>query len=391
MKALLPIFLFVLFCISSVGCIGQAKSNFKTGAQKTQEWIPLLSGKRVGLLVNQTSVIGETHLVDSMLSMGVNVNRIFAPEHGFRGNADAGEHVKDGMDATTGLPVISLYGESRKPTAENLRDLDVVVFDVQDVGVRFYTYISSMHYMMEACAEHDVDFIVFDRPNPNGDYFDGPVLEADFSSFVGMHPIPVVHGLTVGELAKMIHGEKWLENGVNCDLTVVKMDGYSHSMFYELPVKPSPNLPNFLSIRLYPSLCFFEATKMSVGRGTTFPFQVVGAPDSIYGDFIFTPRSIEGMAKNPKHKDQLCFGKDYRGLNPKSVQFSLEPFLTFYTKTKDPADFVSRPRWFNLLSGNDRLIEKIENGWSEDEIRQSWEQELKDYEALREQYLLYPL
>lgn len=385
------LFAIPLLFITWFGCTGQSASKFKTGADKTGEWLPLLSGKRVGVLVNQTSVIGETHLVDSMLTLGVDVIRIFAPEHGFRGKADAGEHVKDGMDETTGLPVISLYDESRKPSSENLKDLDVVVFDLQDAGVRFYTYISSMHYMMEACADNGVDFIVFDRPNPNGDYFDGPVLEPEFSSFVGMHPIPVVHGLTVGELAKMIQGENWLENGVSCDLTVVKMDGYSHSMFYELPVKPSPNLPNILSVRLYPSLCFFEATKMSVGRGTLFPFQVVGAPDSIYGDFTFTPASIEGMAKDPKYKNEICFGKDYRGMNPKSVKFSLGPFLHFYEKSKKQADFISRPRWFNLLSGNDRLIEKIKEGWSEEEIRQSWSNELKNYEVLRNQYLLYPL
>ena len=385
------VYLWLLLVLSFSGCKGQNKSVLKTGAEKTEAWIPLLSGKKVGLLVNQTSMLGGTHLVDSMLSLGINIKRIFAPEHGFRGTADAGEHLKDGIDGATGLPVISLYGESRKPRDEFLEDLDVVVFDVQDVGVRFYTYISSMHYMMEACAKNEVDFVVLDRPNPNGDYFDGPVLQPGFRSFVGMHPIPVVHGLTVGELAKMINGEGWLKGNAACQLEVVTMDGYTHSTYYELPVKPSPNLPNMLSIRLYPSLCFFEASIMSVGRGTNFPFQVVGAPDTTLGKFSFMPRSIEGMAKHPKYEGKCCFGKDYRNLSPDSLRFSLGPLLKFYHRAGDGVNFISRPRWFNLLAGNDTLIEKVREGWSEAEIRKSWAKDLKEYETLRNKYLLYPL
>ncbi|PWE00880.1 exo-beta-N-acetylmuramidase NamZ family protein [Marinilabilia rubra] len=390
MKLIISTLIFVQLFTACIGCIGQTPTQLKTGAERTEKWLSLLSGKSVGLLVNQTSLIGRVHLVDSILSHGIDVKRIFAPEHGFRGNADAGEHVKDGIDETTKIPVISLYGESRKPNDKYLKDLDVVVFDVQDVGVRFYTYISSMHYMMEACARNGVEFIVLDRPNPNGDYFDGPVLEPEFRSFVGMHPIPVVHGLTVGELAKMINGEGWLENNLTCDLTVVGMDGYTHSIFYELPVKPSPNLPNMLSIRLYPSLCFFEASKMSVGRGTMFPFQVVGAPDSIYGDFTFTPGSIDGMAKHPKYEGEVCYGRDYRGLEPMKQEFSLEPLMHFYRLSPDKTGFISRREWFNLLSGNDRLIKKIEKGWSEEKIRKSWNSSLKKYGLLREKYLLYP-
>ena len=392
MRSFYSPFLFALMLAFLVGCqTGTGNSqNLQTGADQTEEWLPVLKDQRVGLLVNHTSMVEETHLVDKMLAEGVEVVRIFAPEHGFRGEADAGEHVEDIVDEKTGIPVFSIYGSNRKPAPEQMEGLDVVIFDVQDVGVRFYTYISSMHYMMEACAENDVDFIVLDRPNPNGEYFDGPVLEPEFSSFVGMHPIPVVHGLTVGELARMINGEGWLENGATCNLDVVKMNGYTHSTEYSLPVKPSPNLPNDLSVRIYPSLCLFEATIMSVGRGTEFPFQVVGAPDSVYGDFTFTPRSIEGMDSDPKYKGQKCYGKDYRGLAPWKQKFSLEPFFHFYEKSGNDSAFVSRRRWFHLLSGTDQLLQQIEKGLSEEEIRETWKDELNDYARLRQKYLLYP-
>ena len=374
------------------GCsaVNDNSGDLLTGAEQTGEWMPRVKDQRVGLLVNHTSMVDETHLVDKMLNEGVNIVRIFAPEHGFRGQADAGEHVEDNVDEETGLPVVSIYGDNRKPSAEQLEGLDVVIFDVQDVGVRFYTYISSMHYMMEACAENDVDFMVLDRPNPNGEYFDGPVLEPEYSSFVGMHPIPVVHGLTVGELARMINGEGWLKDSVRCNLDVIEMKNYTHSTPYSLPVKPSPNLPNDLSVRIYPSLCLFEATIMSVGRGTEFPFQVVGAPDSVYGDFTFTPRSIEGMAKNPKYKGQKCYGKDYRGLDPRKQEFSLKPFFHFYEKSGRDSSFVSRRRWFRLLTGTDEMLQQIENGFSAEEIRKSWSEELADYAKLREKYLIYP-
>lgn len=372
---------------------GQEKSDYslRLGAERNEAWEPLLGGKKVGVLVNHTSLVGERHLVDIMFTKGINIRKIFAPEHGFRGNYDAGELVGDETDSATGIPVISLYHENREVKDEDIKGLDVVVFDIQDVGVRFFTYISTMHYMMEACARNNVEFIVLDRPNPNGDYVDGPVLKSEFRSFVGMHPIPVVHGLTVGELAKMINGEGWLEEDLRCNLKVITVEGYVHSMYYELPVKPSPNLPNMLSVRLYPSLCLFEATVMSVGRGTYFPFQVVGAPDPVYGDFTFTPESIDGMAKNPKYEGRVCFGKDYRGLEPELHRFSLDPFLSFYKKAKDGTDFISRPDWLNLLSGDDRLKDQIKNGWSEAKIRHSWSDELEEYEDLRNKYLLYPL
>ncbi len=369
----------------------QPEDTIITGAEQTDKWLPLVEDKTVGVVVNQTSRIGDQHLIDVMLANDVSVRSIFAPEHGYRGNFDAGELIVDGRDAKTGIPVISLYGDNKKPTREHLSGIDVVVFDIQDVGVRFFTYISTMHYVMEACAENDVPFVVLDRPNPNGDYVDGPVLKPEFNSFVGMHPIPVVHGLTVGELALMINGEEWLKEGEECCLTVVEMDNYTHSKAYSLPIKPSPNLPNDLSVRLYPSLCFFEATIISVGRGTYYPFQVAGAPDTDFGDFIFIPESITGMAKNPKYEGKVCYGKDYRGLKVEEQFFSLKPFFDFYeTSGRDP-DFVSRRQWFNLLAGTDQLLKQIEKGLSEEEIRLSWEEELADYRQLRAKYLLYPL
>jgi uncharacterized protein YbbC (DUF1343 family) len=313
----------------------------------------------------------------------------FVPEHGFRGTADAGELIKDGVDVPSGLPIVSLYGASKKPSQSHLKGLDVVVFDIQDVGVRFYTYISTMHYMMEACAENGLSMMVFDRPNPNGDYVDGPVLKEGFTSFVGMHPIPVVHGLTVGELALMINGEGWLHNGEKCALTVVEMENYRHDMVYSLPAKPSPNLPNDLSIRLYPSLCFFEGTEVSVGRGTKFPFQVIGYPDPAFGDFQFTPESTPG-ATQPLQMGQLCYGLDLRKEDAAAHRFTLRYLLEFYERSGRSDDFISRRRFFNLLAGSDRLAQQVEAGWSESEIRADWQEDLEDYRRMRECYLLYP-
>ncbi|MCL4165592.1 UNVERIFIED_CONTAM: hypothetical protein GTU68_050877, partial [Idotea baltica] len=315
----------------------------------------------------------------------VSVKKIFAPEHGFRGKADAGELVKDNLDPDTGIPVISLYGKNKKPTAEMLSGLDVVIFDIQDVGTRFYTYISSMHYMMEACAKYKVKMIVFDRPNPN-DYIDGPILDMKFQSFVGMHPIPVVHGLTVGELAKMINGEGWLEGGIKCDLEVIAMKNYTHGDRYDLPIKPSPNLPNMQSIKLYPSLCFFEGTKMSIGRGTLFPFQVIGYSEAQFGSFTFTPESIDGMAKYPKLEGKLCYGVDLRKADvPDKLDLSF--VVSFYNKWNNEEAFFIK--FFNTLAGTDVLKKQIESGMTEEEIRQSWQQGLDDYKSLRKSYLLY--
>jgi len=358
------------------------------GNAKTAEYFPLLKGKRVGCVVNQTSVIGGICLVDSLLHGGIDVVRLFAPEHGFRGDADAGEKINNGIDETTGLPVVSLYGTNKKPTAEQLKGLDWVVFDIQDVGVRFYTYISTLHYVMEACAENGVRLMVLDRPNPNGDYVDGPVLDLKYRSFVGMEPIPVVYGLTIGELALMINGEGWLTNGVKCQLTVVEMANYDRQQHYDLSVKPSPNLPNDISIRLYPSLCFFEATDISVGRGTEFPFQVAGYPDEKYGTFKFKPMSIAGMAKSPMHENKDCFGVDLR---QESVghRFTLQYLLSFYQKWTSDRPFFTNRKFFNLLAGNDLLISQIESGLSEEEIRASWQADLNKYLTIRQRYLIY--
>ncbi len=391
MRLVLLLFTFSLL-FSFNACQGKTSEHdtlLCLGCEKFETYLPLLKDKRVGLLVNHTSLVGSTHLVDTLIARDVTIQSIFAPEHGFRGTADAGEHVDSNVDAQTGIPVISLYGKHKKPSANDLSNVDFVIFDIQDVGARFYTYISSMHYMMEACAENGVKMIVLDRPNPNGDYFDGPVLQKEFQSFVGMHPIPVVHGLTVGELALMINGEKWLKDSLQCDLSVVKMDNYRHDMPYSLPVKPSPNLPNDLSIRLYPSLCFFEATEVSIGRGTYMPFQVIGYPDSTLGDFTFKPISIDGMSKHPPQQNQVCYGIDLRneGL---THTFSLKYFIDFYNRFEEKSSFISRRRWFNLLAGNDTLINKIEEGWTEEAIVSSWQAELEAYSKMRTKYLLYP-
>lgn len=360
-----------------------------TGADQTHDYIPLLLDKKVGLVVNQTSMIQQTHLVDSLQNSGISILQIFAPEHGFRGHADAGEFVKDGIDQKTGIGITSLYGENKKPNPEQLADLDIVIFDIQDVGARFYTYISTMHYIMEACAEEGVSVLILDRPNPNGHYVAGPVLDTAYRSFVGMHPIPIVHGLTVGELANMINDLGWLKNSVNCDLTVITCKNYSHNTPYILPIKPSPNLPNDLSIKLYPSLCLFEPTSVSVGRGTTNPFQIVGHPDlkEVY-TFSFTPKSIEGMSKHPKHENTVCYGIDFSSLTDSSAKFSLQTLLDFNKIL--PNNFITSPSFFNKLAGNDQLINQLRDGVSLELIEQSWEKDLTNYKRLRKQFLLYP-
>jgi len=382
--------LFWIFLSLTISCTSAQteKSDLILGAEQFESYLPLIKDCRVGLLVNHTSLVGHTHLLDTLLSLNVDVKKVFAPEHGFRGKADAGELIKSNVDIKTGIPIVSMYGKSKKPSAESFQDIDVVVFDIQDVGCRFYTYISSMHYMMEACAENNVKFIVLDRPNPNGDYFDGPVLKKEFQSFVGMHPIPVVHGCTVGELARMINQEHWLKGDVMVDLTVIPMKNYTHQSTYTLPVKPSPNMPNDISIRLYPSLCFFEATTISIGRGTYMPFQVIGFPDSCMGSFSFTPVSIEGMSKYPPQQDQLCYGVDLRN-EDLSHHFTLQYFIEFMNRCIPADSLIDRENWFNLLAGNDTLLKKIKEGWSEDRIKQSWQKELDDYAQMRQKYLLY--
>lgn len=381
--------LLLAFFLSTV-CLATNREKITVGAECLNEYIPLIKGKRVGMVVNHTSTIGtnHTHLVDTLFKLKINIKKVFAPEHGFRGNADAGEKISDAKDTKTGLPIISLYGKNKKPMPEQLKDIDIIIFDIQDVGARFYTYISTMFYVMEACAENQKTLIVLDRPNPC-DYIDGPVLKDAFKSFVGILPIPLLHGCTVGELAQMINGEKWLKSPKPyCDLKVIPVKGWKHKQPYSLPIKPSPNLPNDQSIQLYPSLCLFEATEISVGRGTTFPFQVIGAPNKKYGTFTFTPTSLPGFDKNPIHKDQICYGEDLR--KKKDVGgFTLRYFLDFYKKSGYDASFISRTRWFDLLMGTDRTRKAIADGKTETEIRQTWQAELQKYKEMRIKYVLY--
>ncbi|MDO4692951.1 MAG: DUF1343 domain-containing protein [Porphyromonadaceae bacterium] len=354
--------------------------------------LPKLRGKRVALMANQSSVVGQrqTHLLDTLLSSKVRVKKIFVPEHGFRGTVDAGKYVRHGRDVKTGLPIISLYGKQKRPTPKMLEDVDVIVFDLQDVGARFYTYISSMHYLMEAAAEEQKQLIVCDRPNPN-DYIDGPILEADCKSFIGMHPIPTMHGMTVGELARMINGERWLRGGKPCTLDIIPIEGWQHGQPYTLPVRPSPNLPDARSIELYPSLCFFEATILSVGRGTQQPFRILGYPHRAYGAFTFTPKVTPGADSNPKHKGQVCYGVDLTDEVLPKGQLSLKWLIHYYHLAgRNGHKLIDRPRTFELIAGNKLLAKQLEAGLSEAEIRQSWQQGLELFKRKRKQYLLYP-
>ncbi|MFT4526096.1 MAG: hypothetical protein ACI9FU_000855 [Granulosicoccus sp.] len=402
-------YLFLL--LSATACAQQSKTNkiepviakvkpVKIGlsnpipaADLTEKYLPSLEGKTIAIVANQTSMVGSVHLVDTLLSLGINVKNVFAPEHGFRGNADAGEKVKDGKDRKSGLPIISLYGKNLKPSAERFEGIDLILFDIQDVGARFYTYISTMTYMMEACAEQDVPMMILDRPNPNGHYVDGPVLDSKFKSFVGMHPIPVVHGMTMGEYAQMVNGEYWLKDSVQCNISVVEMDHYNHNSIYELPVKPSPNLPNMKSIYLYPSLCFFEGTIVSAGRGTDNPFQLFGYPKMPNTEFDFTPRSIKGAASNPKFKGKKCSGVDLstkpdsslRAISRLDLSWLINAFKDYKNNGKDFFD----PKFFDLLAGSDILRKQIQSGKSIQEIEDSWKSDLQEFKKIRKKYLIY--
>jgi uncharacterized protein YbbC (DUF1343 family) len=366
---------------------------FRLGAQRTEAFLPMLEGKAVGIIANQTSVLNDAHLVDTLVSLGVNVKRVFAPEHGFRGSAGAGEKVKDSKDPKTGLPIVSLYGSNYKPSPENLKGLDVVIFDIQDVGVRFYTYISTMSYAMEACAEQGIRMIVLDRPNPNGHFVDGPMLKKEFSSFVGLHEVPVAHGMTVGEYARMANTEAWLKNGVKCDLTVIEMENYSRLEAYELPIPPSPNLPNQKAIYLYPSLCFFEGTVVSEGRGTDRPFQQFGYPNMPNGNTAFVPKSIKGVAASPKFEGKKCNGTDLstqtldslRSIRKLNLKWLIDTYHSYPEKEK----FFDQ-KFFDLLAGSSVLREQIIAGKTEEEIRKSWETELLQFKMMRKKYLVYP-
>lgn len=360
-----------------------------TGAENYNAYANLLKGKNIGIVTNQTSIVengkATMHVVDFLIEKNIQVKKIFAPEHGFRGTADAGEHIKDGIDTRTGLPIISLYGDNKKPKQEQLKGIDVLVFDLQDVGARFYTYISSLHYIMEACAEEGSPLIILDRPNPNGGIIDGPTLEKENTSFVGMHTIPVLHGMTIGEYAKMINGEKWLKNGVQCELTVISCTNYKRDMFYHLPVKPSPNLPNDQAINLYASLCFFEGTNVSLGRGTNKQFQIYGSPDLPNTGFSFTPMPNEG-AKEPPLKGKLCYGEDL-SKTPRVKQLEIKWLLKAYKETKDKSKFFIP--FFTKLAGTKTLQQQIESGMTEDAIRESWEPGLAKFKAMRKKYLIY--
>ncbi|MCH8535071.1 MAG: DUF1343 domain-containing protein [Flavobacteriaceae bacterium] len=373
-------------------CKSQAQEQKITlGIERTANYLPLLEGKKVGVVGNQTSVIinnnEEQHLVDLLLANEIEVIRAFAPEHGFRGTADAGEQVEDGKDTKTGIPVVSLYGANKKPTSEQMKDLDFVVFDIQDVGARFYTYVSTLHYVMEACAEHQIPVLVLDRPNPNGHYIDGPILELTHKSFVGMHPIPVVHGLTIAEYARMINGEAWLNNEIQADLFVIPMENYHKNKAYDLPISPSPNLPNAQSINLYPSLCFFEGTSVNAGRGTDLQFQVFGSPylnPEIF-NYTYTPVSKPG-AKFPKFENELCYGENLSE-HPKLNSLNLEWLILAYNENHQHEDFFNS--FFTKLAGTKKLQQQIEAGFSADEIRADWQDGLTTYQKMIQPYLLY--
>lgn len=372
------------------GCANRAKdSAIIVGAERPEIYLPTLKGKKVGVVVNQTSRVDELHLVDFLLQNQVEVIRIFAPEHGFRGNHDAGALIDSSVDLNTGIPITSIYGKNKKPSAEVLTDIDIIIFDVQDVGLRFYTYISSMHYMMEAAAESQVEFMVLDRPNPNGKYIDGPILDPKFKSFVGMHPIPILHGMTLAELAKMIKGERWINQANDLTLITIANENYSRQMHYSLPIKPSPNLPNDQSIQLYPSLCFFEATPVSVGRGTDFPFQVFGNDKIPLGDFKFSPESRPGSATKPKLMGETLLGQDLRNSQIHGLDLSL--LFGAYEKFKAAElGFFIHSSFMDKLAGTDQLRLAIENGKTAEQIKQGWQAGLKQFEKQRKPYLLYP-
>ena len=376
--------------IKQIICISLVLFTFSAHAQKlvvaaerTDVYLHHLENKKVGVVGNQTSMIANTHLVDSLLSLGIDVVKVFSPEHGFRGTADAGAIIDDGIDSKTGIPIISLYGNNKKPTREQLQGIDILVFDIQDVGVRFYTYISTLHYVMEAAAENNIKVIVLDRPNPNGHYIDGPILDTAFQSFVGMHPIPIAHGMTIGEYAKMINGENWI--ATKCELIVIEMENYTHNTNYNLPIKPSPNLPNAKSVNLYPSLCLFEGTNISIGRGTDYPFQHFGAP-YLKSNYSFIPKSGEG-SKYPKHEDLVCFGTDLRFQEDYLTALNLNWIIETYKQCSEKEKFFTD--FFDKLAGTDKLKKQIIAGKTAREIKATWKEGLEEFKKIRKKYLIY--
>lgn len=378
-------FFVVVFTLAIFQVVGQ-----KSGAANTGAYFGLLKNRRVAVVANQTSVIGNTHLVDTLLSSGIQVVKIFAPEHGFRGEAGNGDHINDATDKKTKLPIISLYGSHVRPTPEMLADVDVIVFDIQDVGVRFYTFLATMQEVMEAAVLSNKEFIVLDRPNPNGYYVDGPVMtDSKLYSFVGQLPIPIVHGCTLGEMAKMINGEGWLSDGKTCELTVISCTEYNHNSYFELPIKPSPNLPNIASIYAYPSLCWFEGTCISIGRGTNLPFQQFGFPNCKKGETTFTPKEIPGVSSNPPFENQLCKGIKVN-FEKRPTELNLSWLMTMYTSYPNKEKFFTAPNFFDKLAGTSALRKQIEDGVSEVDIRASWQADLERYKTIRKKYLLYP-
>ena len=371
----------------------QATAQVKNGADRLEELFPLLENKRISLVVNQTSLVQNVHLLDTLYNKGVHITQVFAPEHGFRGDADAGEFIKNGKDYRTQVPIISLYGKNKKPQPAQLQQTDIVIFDIQDVGARFYTYISTMFYVMQACAENNKELIILDRPNPC-DYIDGPVLDMKYKSFVGMLPIPVLHGCTIGELAQMINGEGWLGNNLQCPLKVITIEDWKHGQPYSLPVKPSPNLPNDQAIALYPSLCPFEGTSVSVGRGTDFPFQIIGSPTTKNLKFRFMPHPMKGSDKHPLHQDTYCYGLNLSSEKNIPKGFSLQYVIQFYNYFQNltkhaEKEFFTRPHWFDLLMGTNQVRLDILKDKSEEQIRSAWQKKLNQYKEIRKKYLLY--
>ncbi len=369
----------------------EGKTVIRTGADQLEKYLPLLRGKKVGILGNQTSIVGDRyhHLVDVLIENDIDVRFAFAPEHGFRGKIERGEKVSKDVDAKTGITLHSLYGKNNKADSI-VASVDIMIYDLQDVGARFYTYITSLHRLMQLCVDVNRPLLVLDRPNPNGDQVNGPVRKSDkFKSNVSYHKIAMVHGLTVGELADMINGEGWLDDSAQCDVTVIPVEDYTHATLYEPPVIPSPSLPNYLSIRLYPSLCLFEGTDISVGRGTDFPFQVIGYANPVFGDFTFVPGSREGMSAHVEQQGKTCYGVDLRDVDPQEWTFNLRNFVDFYQKAPFKDSFFSRPGFFDKLAGNDTLRKKIKEGWSYDQIEASWQEELGAYKQMRKKYLLY--
>lgn len=372
-----------IICISLVLLTFSANSqNLRLGAERLDDYLPLIKNKKVGIVGNQTSMISNTHLVDSLLSIGINIVKVFSPEHGFRGKADAGAKIEDRIDSKTGLSIISLYGKNKKPYPEQLKEIDVILFDIQDVGARFYTYISTLHYIMEAAAENNIKVIVLDRPNPNSHYIDGPIREKGFESFVGMHPIPIVHGMTIGEYAKMVNGEHWIAD--NCDLIIIEMKNYTRNMSYDLLIKPSPNLPNAKAINLYPSLCLFEGTTISIGRGTDYPFQHFGAP-YLESSYSFTPKSGDG-SKYPKHENNECFGTDLR-IEKLLTSINLNWIIDAYKQCPEKEEFFNN--FFDKIAGTDKLRKQIILGKTAAVIKESWQKELENFKKIREKYLIY--